>query len=300
MEYIIRTNEDFEQIKNLITDYDIIFFQEGSFRIKHSFPQNNIKICGISKEKTIITNDDHYHKIMEDFNECNTFRTYTIEILGDNVQLENITIKNSCKSSIHGQAVALSVYGNNFNANNCSIYGEQDTLFTGPLPNDLKIRYKGFLTDLELNKNNSIQIYENCDLYGDVDFIFGCATALFKKCNIYCLNNRGFVCAPAHDKSIQFGYLFLNCHIINRTNSSNQSFYLARPWRDYGCAAFIDCIYDNHILEDGFNKWNDTNRDKTARFYEYNIKKYNRIDFVKILNNNEKDNYIQDFFKYID
>jgi len=44
--------------------------------------------------------------------------------------------------------------------------------------------------------------------------------------------------------------------------------YLARPWRDYGIARFEDCSYGPHIAPAGFDKWNDTNRDRTARFYE--------------------------------
>ena len=46
------------------------------------------------------------------------------------------------------------------------------------------------------------------------------------------------------------------------------SIYLARPWRDYGLARFEHCAYGAHIAPEGFDKWNDTHRDKTARFYE--------------------------------
>lgn len=299
MIYKINSEKEFELIKDSIVDGDTIIFKKGVYNLKHKFTQNNLKIVGEDRLKTIITNNDHYHKIMSDYNECNTFRTYTIEIIGNNVQMNNITIKNTCSSSIHGQAVALSVYGDNFRADNCAFIGEQDTLFTGPLPNDLKVRYQNFLTTDELKASFSKQIYNECDIYGDIDFIFGRATALFKNCNIYCLNKRGYVCAPAHDLETEFGYLFLDCKIINNTNTATPSFYLARPWRDFGCVAFIDCSYASHIHEDGFNKWDNTNRDKTARFFEFSQNSQKRIHFVHILNEKEKNDYINNFMQYL-
>ena len=44
--------------------------------------------------------------------------------------------------------------------------------------------------------------------------------------------------------------------------------FLARPWRDYGLSRFENCSYGSHISPLGFDKWNDTDRDRTARFYE--------------------------------
>ena len=40
------------------------------------------------------------------------------------------------------------------------------------------------------------------------------------------------------------------------------------PWRDYGISRFEDCRYGEHIAAEGFDKWNDTRRDLTARFTE--------------------------------
>ena len=51
----------------------------------------------------------------------------------------------------------------------------------------------------------------------------------------------------------------------------------------------------------GFNKWDGTERDKTCRFFEYN-EKYdltNRDSFVKILTDVEKNDYLNDFFKFM-
>lgn len=296
MKYIIDNEKNINDIKN-IKDGDILFFKKGTYHLKLNFKANNLTICGEDKLNTIIINDDHYHKIMPDYNECNTFRTYTMQIVGDNCKLENITIYNSATSKIYGQAVALAVYGNHFIANNCIIKGEQDTLFTGPLPADLQIRYKDFLEKDILNIKYSKQEYNNCTIIGDVDFIFGCATAYFNKCDIIGVNDHGFFTAPSHAEDLEYGYLFNNCNF--KTTDINSKFFLSRPWRDYGLAYFINCNYDNGILEDGFNKWNDSNRDKTCRFYEYNKTNYKRIYFAKKLNENEAINYLSKFLNYL-
>ncbi|MBQ9027989.1 MAG: hypothetical protein IJ110_04400 [Lachnospiraceae bacterium] len=40
-----------------------------------------------------------------------------------------------------------------------------------------------------------------------------------------------------------------------------------RTW-DHGLCRFENCTYGPHIHPLGFDKWNDTDRDRTARFYE--------------------------------
>lgn len=76
---------------------------------------------------------------------------------------------------------------------------------------------------------------------------------------------------------------------------------MARPWRDYGCAAFIDCFLGNHILSEGYNKWNNTNRDKTARFFEYTSTSdlTGRVPWAKLLNRIDATNYVVEFKKYL-
>ena len=56
--------------------------------------------------------------------------------------------------------------------------------------------------------------------------------------------------------------------------------YLARPWQDYGLSRFENCSYGPHINPLGFDKWNDTDRDRTARFYETPVRP-GRVKWVK-------------------
>lgn len=280
---------------------DILLLNDGVYQEKVEIWLNNIIIRAKHSGKAIISNKDYYHKIMSDGNECNTFHTYTLYIGGNDIRLEGLVIQNEAlPSKIYGQAVALHVDGNNFSCENCTITSAQDTLFTGPLPQDLCERYAYFYPSEKLKGLPSKQIYKHCTIKGDVDFIFGCATALFEECTIITVDSKrftpSFVCAPAHPKDLPYGYLFYHCEFKGTDKT-----YLARPWRDYGCASFIDCKLDNHILPEGFDKWNDTNRDKTARFYEYT--KNNdikcRVSWSHQLTPFEAEDYVKNFYAYL-
>ena len=105
-----------------------------------------------------------------------------------------------------------------------------------------------------------------------MDFIFGCGEAVFEGCEIRSVvdvRGVGYAAAPAHEKAQDAGFLFRNCRFTCEDGVDAVSIFLARPWRDYGLCRFEHCSYGEHIASAGFDKWNDTGRDKTARFYEF-------------------------------
>ena len=266
-----------------------IFIKAGIYyeKIKITNYQNNLRIVGEDKENTIISFNDHALKIHSDGKEFNTFRTYSLMLLGTNITLENITVENTsgCGKRF-GQAVALSVTGDNIKIKNCNLKAYQDTLFLGPLPFDLLERYKDFLPKDELIYPKDHRVYvDDTYIEGDVDFIFGGAEAYFSNCVIHSLERNGFVFAPCTELIEEKGFVVKRCKFTGASNVPNT--YLARPWRDYGMVDIFDSIMDNHIYDLGFDKWNDTNRDKTCRFNEYNSKyfdnhPYERCYFVNI------------------
>lgn len=280
---------------------DTLILNDGIYDEKIEIWIDNITIKAKNKHQAIISNNDYYHKIMSNHNECNTFNTFTIYIASNNVKLEGLTIENrSTPSHIFGQAVALHVDGNNVKCSECLIKSAQDTLFTGPLPNDLLIRYAGFYPKERLKGTPSKQTYEKCTIVGDVDFIFGGATAFFNNCNIVTLKrkstNPAFISAPSHSYETEFGYLFYRCNIVGEAST-----YLARPWRDYGTAAFIECNLSNHIEPLGFDKWEGTSRDKTARFYEYNnVDTSQRVPWAIQLTKEKANEYVKNFIKFME
>ncbi len=301
MNYEITNKEKITEFVKNMHSGDTLILEDGIYQEKIEIWNSGITIKAKNPCKAILSNKDYYHKIMPNHNECNTFNTFTLYIGGDDVVLENLIIQNEAvPSNIYGQAVALHVDGNNFTCRNCQILSAQDTLFTGPMPRDLIERYQGFYPSKRLSGLPSIQYYENCTIAGDVDFIFGSATALFKNCDIISIerqaNTPTYVCAPSHPKELPFGYLFYKCNFKGTSGLA----YLGRPWRDYGCAAFILCNLGQHIHPLGFNKWNNTNRDKTARFYEYslNVDLSQRESWSIQLSKDEATEYVANFLSF--
>lgn len=275
----------------------LITIGEGIFYEKIKLTTNHVTIRGISPEKTIISYNDYALKIHEDGQEYNTFRTYTMMILANHVRLENLTIENSSGSGkLFGQAVALSITGDMVFLDHVVLKGYQDTLFLGPLPRDLILRYHNFLPQDELIfPKNHRYLITNSKIIGDVDFIFGAGNAFFQNCQIISRNTNGYIAAPATESDDFYGFTFVDCQFTSDSKEANT--YLARPWRDYGKVVFINCQLGHHIYEQGWDKWNDSNRDKTCRFYEYHScyqppKCFKRATFGKSLTEKELGNYL--------
>lgn len=277
-----------------------IILSEGIYREKIEITVPDIELVGAGAGKTVIIWDDYAKKSDSSGVELNTFRTYTAAVLANNVIMKNLTVENDSKTpEIKGQEVALTVCGDGFYAEDCSFISTQDTVFCGPLPPDLIERYEGFLKD-ELRRDYfQRHIFKNCLIAGNVDFIFGCADALFEDCEIrsvFDVRGHGYAAAPAHALSQEIGFVFNRCRFTCEENIAPNSVFLARPWRDYGKAAFISCLYGKHISREGFDKWNDTNRDKTARFSEYGTDRSGRVSWSKAVSEEEK-NRLLNYFK---
>lgn len=251
---------------------DVIQLAEGEYRTKAVISTPNLTLVGAGAERTRIIWDDYAKKLDEKGVEYNTFRTWTLAVCADGVTMRDLSVVNdSLRPEEKGQEVALTVYGDGFSMERCRLSSTQDTLFLGPLPADLIERYDGFLLDYLRRDKLCRQRFADCLIEGTVDFIFGCGEAVFEGCEIRSLADArdiGYAAAPAHAPEQTEGFRFLNCRFTAQEGVTPGSIYLARPWRDYGLCVFETCTYGPHISALGFDKWNDTDRDKTARFYE--------------------------------
>lgn len=268
----VAPGQELQPILDRAPENGVIRLAEGTYRCKAVIRTPGLTIIGAGADKTTIVYDDYAKKLDEQGREYITFRTYTLAVCADGVTMEDLAIVNDAlHPEVKGQEVALSVVGDKFTMRRCLLRSTQDTLFAGPLPPDLIERYDGFLAD-ELRRGGEMhQEYLNCRIEGTVDFIFGCADALFEGCEIrsaWDVRDEGFVAAPAHSPEQEKGFLFRNCRLTCEEAVTTGRIFLARPWRDYGACRFEDCSYDRHINPVGFDKWNDTRRDLTARFYE--------------------------------
>lgn len=250
----------------------VFHLADGTYREKVIIKTPGLTLLGAGRDATKIVWNDYALKLDENGMEYNTFRTWTVAVCADHVTMRHLSIVNDAlEPEKKGQEVALSVLGDDFRMEDCRLASTQDTLFAGPLPPDLIQRYQGFHREELLAPGPSRQVYENCLIEGSVDFIFGCGDALFEHCeirNVHDVRQVGYTAAPAHPLEQQEGYVFRHCRFTCEDTVRPGSIYLARPWRDWGLCRFEDCSYGPHIAAAGFDKWNDTNRDQTARFYE--------------------------------
>lgn len=272
MEYRVRPGEDLQALLDRAERGSVIVFPAGVWRQKLVLRTPGLTLVGAGAEQSVLVWDDYAKKPDAQGREYNTFRTWTVAVCADGVRMADLAIVNDALDPAEkGQEVALSVYGDDFSMERCLLRSTQDTLFLGPLPEDLIARYEGFLPD-ELRQDRRLrQRFSDCRIEGSVDFIFGCGEALFEDCRIVSVfdgRDHGYVAAPAHAQEQEEGFLFRRCAFLRGEGVGDASVFLARPWRDYGLCRFADCRYEGHIRPEGFNPWRDSGRDKTARFYE--------------------------------
>ncbi len=224
-----------------------VFIKEGVYKEKvvvHTWV-TNVDFIGESREKTIITYDDHANILMPGSTmKMGTFRSYTVLVQGNGITFQNMTIENA--SGRKGQAVALHTEGDRIAVFNCNILGNQDTIYTG--------------------REQCRLYFGNCYIDGTTDFIFGPSTAWFEACHIHCKINS-YITAASTPEYVKYGYIFNRCEIT--ADSVAEKVYLGRPWRQYGMTLFMHCNLGGFIRPEGWHNWGQKINEECARYYEF-------------------------------
>lgn len=224
----------------------VIYIKNGIYKEKLVIPKDlvNLTLKGQDVNKTIITFDDYASKKDSSGKNIGTFGSSSVFVYADNFTAKNITFQNS--SGPVGQAVAISVGGDRSCFKNCRFLGFQDTVYTFG--------------------NTARQYFLKCYIEGTVDFIFGAATAIFDRCEIFC-KKGGYITAASTPEGQRFGYVFLRCKITG--NASANSFYLGRPWRPYAHVVFLKSRLPALIKAEGWHNWGKEENEHTAIYREY-------------------------------
>lgn len=166
-----------------------------------------------------------------------------------------IAFENTAGANKH-QAVALRVQGDRSAFYDCAMRGYQDTLYA----------------------HAHRQFYRNCEISGTVDFIFGYGSTLIQNSKIVVRkpepNQQNIIVADGTiQKNMPTGVVLQNCEIgpepALQADRLTVRSYLARPWKAYSRAIFMENVIGDLIQPVGFLPWNGNLFLDTCYFAEY-------------------------------
>ena len=236
--------------------------------------KDNVRIIGEARDRTVITARGCAKDLNPDGTERGTFLSATFMVTGNNVEVENLTIRNDAGDGRDvGQAVAVYAAGDRGVWRNVRMIAHQDTLFCGPLMKKVENFIAPRKSQAECVESvgdcpvtHSRQYFEDCFIQGDVDFIFGPYRCWFERCTLF-MNARGGLYTAANTPQEQpYGLVFRNCKLTGECEEGQA--FLGRPWRKFSRTVFLNCDMDEHVAPLGFNDW-DKEKLVTERYAEF-------------------------------
>ncbi len=242
-----------------------ILIAEGTYPERVVIKESNIRLIGENRDNTVVVFSRYAgQRVPETQDETwGTRRTATMEVLGKNITIENLTVKNGFDypaneikakddpTRVSGtQAVALKTdrKSDRVYLKNLALWGYQDTLY---LKGDRAFIQGGVIA-------------------GHIDFIFGEGTALFEQVTLLSRARSqamdgfvGYITAPSTNIHRPFGLTFIDCLLERESNVPDNSVALGRPWHPtttfsdgryadpfaVGKATFINTYMDSHIAD---------------------------------------------------
>lgn len=172
----------------------------------------------------------------------------------------NLTFQNS-STAAHDPSLAIYINADKAVFVNCQFLGPDDTIYGD--------RYR--------------QYFQGCYIRGNTDFIFGPSTAVFQGCELHSHGGTALTAAST-ENYVTYGYVFLGCKV---TADSGVMTDLGRPWKPYAAVAYLNCNLGSVINPPGWDDWNNTANDATARFSEYqntSTNTVNRVPYDTLMN----------------
>ncbi len=221
----------------------VIAVKPGTYkeRIYVQRERGNIVVRGADAATTVVTFDLHANLPGPDGKPIGTFRTPTLQIDGDGMVWENLTIANSAGPV--GQALALRADGDRLVFRKCRFLGWQDTILV----------------------NRGRHYFEDCYIEGHVDFIFGAATAYFARCHVHAVGD-GYITAASTPEGTEYGFVFADGRI---TGAAGVKTYLGRPWRNYARTIFLRTEMAATVRPEGWDNWNKPTAEQTTFYAEF-------------------------------
>lgn len=237
----------------------IIFIAPGIYHEKIHINKPGIVLVGVGKQPqdTVITWGDSA------LNAGSTFKSGTVSVAGDGFEAENLSIVNTWWQEHTGakdpsQAVALLLDSDRALLDRVRLISGQDTLYAN------SSRCGGTL-DAPCRADR--QLFNDCYVEGNVDYIFGDAKAVFDHCELHSRPGSDVMITAQsrHSPLEDSGYYMLNCRITG-SNEGNK-IVLGRPWRDYSTVLFYNTEIVQTLDAEGWEEWG--GRLKTSTYREY-------------------------------
>ncbi|MEU7867214.1 pectinesterase family protein [Dactylosporangium sp. NPDC049140] len=207
---------------------------------------------GPDPSAVVISDDRANGTLKPDGTPWGTSGSASVTISGSDFSARNLTFANTFDEAAHPeianrQAVAVLTRADRIVFDNVRFLANQDTLY-------LNSPDAATVSRVYLRK---------CYIEGDVDFIFGRATAVLDRCAIHSLDrgsatNNGYVTAASTSLSNPHGFLLTQCKLTSDAPAG--SVYLGRPWHpsnDPNAVAEVttrDSVLGAHI---GATPWSD-------------------------------------------
>ena len=252
----------------------ILLLRMEEFHERVVVNKDNVRIIGEARDRTVITASGCAKDPNPDGTERGTFLSATFMVTGNNVEVENLTIRNDAGDGRDvGQAVAVYAAGDRGVWRNVRMIAHQDTLFCGPLMQkvvDFIAPRQGGAECVESIGDSTLthsrQYFEDCFIQGDVDFIFGPYRCWFERCTLFMNKRAGWYTAANTPEEQPYGLVFHNCRLTGECEEGQAR--LGRPWRKFARTVFLNCEMDEHVAPQGFTDWDEA-KIVTERYAEY-------------------------------
>ncbi|MFB6137427.1 MAG: pectinesterase family protein [Halobacteriaceae archaeon] len=237
---------DYESVQAAIDDSPtdgsgyVVYIRAGTYKeqLEVGDKRSNVTLVGEDVAETVLTWDEN----AEDAG--GTTDSASVTVLADGFRAYDLTFQNTARPI--AQKVALLAEGDRHVYANCRFLSHQDTLYT--------------------RESGNRQYFRDCYVEGTTDFVFGDASAVFDRCEVFCLEGASHVTAANTLPEYDVGLVFKHCRVHG--DADEGSVDLGRPWGKHARTVFVDCHLGEVIAPYGWSNWGDPSKEDTVYYAE--------------------------------